>query len=389
MSGGTKICFATLQPISARAFLVPLMEELHRRGCEVHLLTSPKGADEAVDFAGVPFCRVHRVSMPRGIAPVADALAVWRLACCFRRERFAIVHAHMSKCASLVLPAARLARVRVPLYTNHGMAWMSAAGARRRMLRGVERFSCRLAQRVYFVSFSNRDDAVGAGLLGQEKAAVLAHGSICGVEADEFAPTPARIEAGRLLRAKLGIAPRALVVAHVGRAVRHKGYHATAGMWVRHFSDNPEFHLLLVGSSARDFGAATGAPLPRNVSVVEWTDDMAACYAASDVVVMPSLHEGLGYTLLEAGAAERPVIGSRISGIVDAIEGERTGLFVPAGDGDALAAAVCRLRADPSLRERLGRGGAERVRARYPRREVCRAFGEEYERLLGGRRSGH
>lgn len=384
-----KICLATLQAISARAFLLPLVQALVQRGYEVHVVTSPDGNDGLPDLDTIDGAVLHRIAMPCGIAPVADLGAIIRLRRFLLHERFDLVHAHMSKCASLVLPAAWLTHVPVRLYTNHGMAFLSARGGRRWLLRAIETISCRLAQRVYFVSFSNRVAAISSRIVTSDKSAVLAKGSICGIDADRFAPNAGSPAARRALREQLGIDLDSFVVGHVGRAVTHKGYNTTVRMWWTHFADEPRCHLLLVGSTQRDLERVLGGRPPRNVSVIEWSDRMPDCYAAMDVVVMPSQHEGLGYTLLEAGAAERPVVGSCIPGVLDAIDEEVTGLLVPPGDDAALAGAIRRLMSDRDLCRQLGSAGAARVRARYAQAEACEAFAREYDRILGlGRTRG-
>lgn len=380
-----RVCFATLQGISARVFLLPLMEELDRRGYEVHLVTSPESAAEPDRLDDVGFLTTHRISLPQGIAPMADLLAVFRLRQHFRSFRYDVVHPHMSKCASLVLPAAHSTTGAIRLYTNHGMAFLSARGTKRWLLRRVEIRSCRMAERVYFVSQSNRAAAVSAGVLGEGRAAVIGSGSICGLDADRFAPTAERIAAGRAWRRRLGIAPSAFVVGYVGRPVAHKGFHGTLRTWVRNFGTEPAAHLLLVGVGPVQIAEVLGGEMPPNVSSVPWSDTVATLYAAMDIVVLPSLHEGLGYTLLEAGAARKAVVGSRIPGIVDAIEEGVTGFLVGPGNDRELAVAIRRLWCEPALRDRLGRAGECRVRTQFDRQTVCRAFGDEYDRVvLGG-----
>jgi glycosyltransferase involved in cell wall biosynthesis len=93
--------------------------------------------------------------------------------------------------------------------------------------------------------------------------------------------------------------------------------------------------------------------------------DMPACLAAADIVALPSLHEGLGVAALEAMAAGRPVLASRVGGLGEVVVAEETGLLVPPGDADALAAALARLAGDPALRARLGAAGRARVLACY------------------------
>jgi glycosyltransferase involved in cell wall biosynthesis len=107
------------------------------------------------------------------------------------------------------------------------------------------------------------------------------------------------------------------------------------------------------------------APLGGAVRFAGFRDDMGACLAAADVVALPSLNEGLGVAALEGAAAARPVVASRVGGLVEAVADGETGVLVAPGDAAALAAALRRLAADAALRARLGAAGRARVVARY------------------------
>lgn len=76
--------------------------------------------------------------------------------------------------------------------------------------------------------------------------------------------------------------------------------------------------------------------------------------AHGDLLLMPSLHEGLPYTLLEAMALATPVVASRTGGIAEVMRHDATALLVPPGDAAALARAVADLHDDPARRARLG-----------------------------------
>lgn len=80
---------------------------------------------------------------------------------------------------------------------------------------------------------------------------------------------------------------------------------------------------------------------------------------AAHVVVNPSMKEGWGLTVLEANACGTPVVGARVPGLRDSIVHEDTGLLVPHGDANALAAAVSRLLLDDELRDQMGRRARE------------------------------
>jgi glycosyltransferase involved in cell wall biosynthesis len=87
--------------------------------------------------------------------------------------------------------------------------------------------------------------------------------------------------------------------------------------------------------------------------------------AALDVAVLPSYREAQGLTILEAMALSRPVVASNVGGIPEMIEDGVTGLLVPPGDADALAAAIIRLLTNHPLADMLGRAGHDMVHDRF------------------------
>jgi len=86
--------------------------------------------------------------------------------------------------------------------------------------------------------------------------------------------------------------------------------------------------------------------------------DMHQILAMADIFVLPSLWEGLSLALISAMNAGCPILGTKISGTLDAIQIGESGVLVPAGDSDSLAEAIVSLAADPKQRARLGRAAA-------------------------------
>ncbi len=86
-------------------------------------------------------------------------------------------------------------------------------------------------------------------------------------------------------------------------------------------------------------------------------------FAGSDVTVLPSItaSEGFGMILLEASACGRPVVGSAIGGIPEAIANNRSGLLVTARSAESLASSISRLYKHPELAIRLGTYGSKRI----------------------------
>lgn len=93
--------------------------------------------------------------------------------------------------------------------------------------------------------------------------------------------------------------------------------------------------------------------------------DKVACLARSDLFVLPSYHEGMPISLIEAMAAGLPVVATRVGGIPDQITDSENGLLVPPGQPGFLAEALAGLINDPARRTRMGLSGRERALERY------------------------
>jgi len=118
-------------------------------------------------------------------------------------------------------------------------------------------------------------------------------------------------------------------------------------------------------------------------AMVRWLGfrrDAADVLAAADVVALPSREEGFPNTLLEAMALGRAVVATPVDGIPELVIDGETGLLVPVGDPERLAAALARLLGDDALRRRLGEAGRERVRREFDQAAMM----DRLERLLHG-----
>ena len=111
-------------------------------------------------------------------------------------------------------------------------------------------------------------------------------------------------------------------------------------------------------------------------------DDVRTLMAQADVVVLPSVAEGLPLVLLEAMAAGRPIVATAVGGVPEIVEDRVTGLLVPPGDAPALAAAVLSVLADPRAARELGERGRQRWRDRYDAVRMVEEYCAIYEELL-------
>lgn len=110
--------------------------------------------------------------------------------------------------------------------------------------------------------------------------------------------------------------------------------------------------------------------------------DMQGVYMETDVVVIPSLREGLPYVLLEALAHRRPVIATAVGDIPRLIRHEQTGLLVPPADVQALETAMRRLLTHPEDGVRMAQNGYRLLAQQYPVRQMVSRTEHLYEALV-------
>jgi glycosyltransferase involved in cell wall biosynthesis len=104
--------------------------------------------------------------------------------------------------------------------------------------------------------------------------------------------------------------------------------------------------------------------------------------AASDYFVLPSLWEGLSMALVEAMASERPVIATAVSGTTQVMVSGETGLLVPPGDVQPLAAAMVQMLSDPAAAAAMGQRGRRRVERYFSARKQAADHIALFERAL-------
>ncbi|MDE1969387.1 MAG: glycosyltransferase [Alphaproteobacteria bacterium] len=114
--------------------------------------------------------------------------------------------------------------------------------------------------------------------------------------------------------------------------------------------------------------------LDNRVRFLGWRDDVPALLAACDFLVVPSRHEPLGNTIVEAWAAERPVIASDTAGPAELIVSGERGLLVPVEDVESLASALARFAEDRALRRKLAAAGHARYAAEFSEVRVVAAY---------------
>ncbi|MBI4577680.1 MAG: glycosyltransferase [Planctomycetes bacterium] len=336
--------------------------------------------------AGLEVVRVE--ALVREVSPPRDLAAALAVARVLARRGVDLVHTHTSKAGVVGRAAAVAAGVRGIVHSPHGLIYglgsaipgVSDRPFLARALAHVERAANRWTDRVVALTEDERRAMVRLRLARASRVVVLGNA----VDTGLFERAAVDREGARLA---LGLPVEGPVVAAVGRMSREKGHQVLLAALARLNGGRTAARLVLAGDGPDRAALETqarGLGLGGRVVFLGATDEVPRVLAAADVVAHPSHYEGFGLVLLEAMAAGRPVVASRVGGIPEVVEEGRTGLLVPPGDPEAMALALGRVLDDPGLARRMGEAGARRARA-YDRGRKARRLVALYEEVLRGR----
>ena len=334
------------------------------------------------DLAAVEGARAEYV--PRLVQPPRphlDAAALARIATIARRFRPQIVHTHTAK-AGFIGRLAGLGAVRprpVVVHTYHGHVLEGYFGPmRERAYRSLESFLARRTDCLVGVSQATVDDLVRLGVAPAARFRVVP----LGLDLEPFARL--QPDDGLAVRDEIGADEEDVVLTFVGRVVPIK----RVDLLLRAVARSARLRVVVVGDGelrGRLEALSRELGIGGDVSFLGYRRDLPAIAAATDVAVLGSANEGTPVSLIEAAAAGRPAIATRVGGVSEVVTPE-TGLLVPSGDPEALAEAIVKLAADADLRGRLGATARERALSRYSAQRLVADIRELYEELLARRR---
>jgi L-malate glycosyltransferase len=316
---------------------------LHKRGAWL-----PRVVERAASVVEFPI---------QGFARAATAAQMLSFARWCRRERIAVVQTCDLYSNIFGLPGAALARVPVRIGSRRELNPDKSPGQIR-----LQQLAYRAATKVVANSQAARQMLVAEG---------FATGSIAvipnGVDPIFFG-SPERVGPVRTV----------ITVANLRSEKSHETLFAAAASLLR---SHPSLRFQIVGDGVRrgeleQLAATLG--LSAHVEFLGHREDVPALLAAADVFVLPSRSEAFPNAAIEAMAAGIPVVACAVGGLLDLIQDGKTGLLVPPGDSNALAAALGALVEDPPRAHAIGTAGRRLVQQRYSFDRMVGSFDDLY-----------
>jgi glycosyltransferase involved in cell wall biosynthesis len=303
-------------------------------------------------------------SLVRSIRPIMDFKALLSLMWLIFNEKPDIVHTHSSKAGILGRLSAKIAFVPNIIHTPHGHVFYGHFGlVASKIFLWVEKFFSRFTDRIVALTDGEKSDYEKLSVCSSEKLLKIHSG----VDVAQYMkPNGNVVEKKR----SLGLDQNEAVIGFVGWLLPIKGPNYLLRAMDYVWNEHPETSLVLVGKGDMDVDLrAEALRINANgkVKFLGWRDDVDEIMLIFDMLVLPSLNEGMGRVLVEAMAAGKPVVASRVGGIPDLVRHDETGYLVPPADEKALADNIKKLLDDPEKAWEMGLRG----------KEYCRQFSLE------------
>jgi glycosyltransferase involved in cell wall biosynthesis len=327
---------------------------------------APEGSlQEAMQTLGTPTFTLG------GTARWQYPLTILRLARLLKREKVSVLHAHCFDPTLIGLIAARLARISF-VFTRHHSDHNIRLGARWHTR--IDGWSARNANHVIAVSEATRNIMTEVERVPDSQITVIYNG---------MEPLREPVPEGVMrVRREFGLAEQRVCLM-LARLHEEKGHRFLFDAIPEILSRAGSVLFLLAGD-----GPGRGAlevdiqkrGLTDVVRLLGRREDVPELISVSSVVVLPSLAESFGFTLLEAMSFGKPIVASTTGGIPEVVLDGETGWLVPPADGPALANAICRLLEDPGRAQAFGEAGRRRA-ALFTFERMMDGYENIYERV--------
>jgi len=304
-------------------------------------------------------------SLRRPIHPWHDSRAAVALERLFKQRRFDLVHTHTSKPGILARLAARRAGVPWVIHHVHTFAFHDyTSWLGRQLYPRLEKWAGRYCDLVLFVNHEERELAVRQGLLPADKCLTIHNGIDLGLYSEAQ-----RARSRAAFRERHGIADDELLILFMGRldAQKQPMILPSIAQELAARAGGARWRLVIAGGGPWEQplkAACADVQASGRIVFAGWQQEPHHAFHAADLLVQPSLWEGLPLTVVEAHAAGLPVVASNIRGHREVIT-DQTGVLCAPQNPAAYAEALAALMASPLQRARMSQAATARAREAF------------------------
>lgn len=347
---------------------------------EVDLICGTNSGEEGsleaeIEAAGIPILREPHLMREVGFKN--DFLALRGLTRRLKRGRYDIVHTHTSKAGFLGRRAAVKAQIPIVVHTPHGNIFDGYFSRPKTLLYTLlERQAAFWSDRIIELTDGGIDEYLAQGIGIRNLYTTIFSGV-------DFTPYQNLEQDRQAIRRSLGVDDATILVGGVGRLETVKGfeYFIEAARHLEAENTSIRFIHAGTGSLAKELLQRAGSMGDR-FTFLGLRHDIPAIMAALDILVVPSLNEGMGRVVLEAAAAKTPCIASHVGGLPEVVLQGKTGMLVPPRDPKAIAQAIKALSQNPDRLWAYGEAARKFVVPDFSLENMVQHIEELYETLI-------
>ena len=305
-----------------------------------------------------------------------DRACAKRLHQLVRRENVSLLHAHQYTPFFQAMLSRGLWDRTPVLFTEHGRHFPDLPSWKRSI---VNRLLLRKRDRLAGVGGSVRQALIDNEGLPEKRVEVVYNG----VDLQDLATAPPNARAA--IRSEFGFQDDDFIVIQVARLHALKDHQTALRTIDRARREFPKIRLLIAGDGEERSSIETtisDLDLHGNVVLAGTRDDVPSLLAAADTFLLTSISEGIPLTVIEAMAADRPVVATNVGGLAEMIDDGRSGYLRDAGDDLALASCLVSLATDPEACSRIGLAGRLTAQKRFSLDEMLNSYGRIYEEMI-------
>ena len=377
-----KIAIITSSEVTITSFLIGYINALSEL-YSITLILNIKDSKKFKELFKDKNIKLINLKILRGIDLFQDIKSLLSLIKIFIKSDYDGIFSITPKAGFLSMLAGFICRVKFRLHYFTGQVWVTRKGFQRIFLRNIDRLMGFLATHVLTECNSQKQFLEEEKIIKKGRLKVLANGSICGVDTNQFKPN---LNLKKEIRKNLGIPDDSILLLFLGRLNRDKGVLdlaiAVKNLYLKNLKEKIE--LLIIGPDEENIKQQIELICKdyiNDIHFMDFTDEPEKFMAAADIFCLPSYREGFGMAALEAGACALPTVASRIYGLTDAVSENETGLFHTPGDKEGIEKAILKLVKDKNLRLEMGSKGRERTKNLFEKNYVTSEF-VEYMKTL-------
>ena len=335
--------------------------------------------------------------MGRSINPASDYFAYQKLKKLIKDFKPDIVHTHAAKPGAIGRLAAAAAGVPVVVHTFHGHVFHSYFNSyKSKFFINAERYLAGKSDAIIAISEQQRKELVeDFKIAPAEKFKIIP----LGLDLDKF--TNNIDQKRQKFRQSFELEDDVVAIGIIGRLVPVKNHYLFIKA-IKHVLDNTSKNIkaFIIGDGETrsdlenvaqqagiSFSTEKDAHHPHPLVFTSWRSDVDTIMAGLDIVTLTSFNEGTPVSLIEAQAANKPIVSTRVGGIADVVLEGQTALLADVQDGDTFSSHLLQLVQNDALRHQMGQLGQQQVLQRFSYQRLMSDMSGLYYELLEKKKS--